>query len=120
MFKLVESLKDNFEKNSYSVDFFDVIEDFIGDYGVLEFQKSSKSYALNFYEKATTSQKEVIKWGKIYPELEAEFLVVKETLSSNECVLEIYGSFDDYLGLIVRFRYGPIFYDLLLAFADPK
>ncbi|MBK5115124.1 MAG: hypothetical protein KGD59_11465 [Candidatus Heimdallarchaeota archaeon] len=120
MFKLVDFLKDNFEKNSYTVDFFDVIEDFVGDYGVLEFQKNSKQYALNFYENATKSTKEVVKWGKIHPELEEEFLVVKETLSSNEIVLDIYGSFEDYIGLILRFRYGPIFYDLILAFADPK
>lgn len=120
MNELIDFLKDNFEKNSYTITFCDFLIDDMWEAVSIEFHKNSKHYSIYYFEYQGRIT-DVIKWGEIYPELEAEFLLVKETLSSNGYELESYGAIKNKeREMILRIRKDPYYFDFRLSSAKAK
>lgn len=114
MDELNDFLKDNFEKNSYTISFCETFVDDFMTADLIKFHKNSKQYEIYYFEHMGRMT-DVIRWGQIAPELEAEFLIIKETLSSNGYDLETYGAFKNKdLGMILRFRMDSYIFDLKL------
>ena len=119
MYVLINFLKENLEKNSYIITYCDIDESF-GEFAGIDFHKQSKKYTLSYFENMGATSY-TIKFDQIDPELEAEFHIIKETLSANGYDLERYGDIKDKgKGMIFLYKKGSQYYDLELDKAKDK